>query len=91
VKVDGAQAQTGRFRAQQRERSVEDVGTDDRACERPRDCNLRRGGEIERDAIGNRREGHQALELVIAVGPAAQDLERKVDLGGSELDDFGHE
>ena len=90
VKVDGAQAQTGRFRAQQRERSVEDICTDDRACERPGDCHLRRGGEIERDAIGNRREGYQALELMIAVGPAAQDLEREVDLGGSELDDFGH-
>ncbi len=60
VKVDGAQPQSGRFRAQQRERSVEDIGADDRACERPADCDLRRRGEIERDAIGNRREGDQA-------------------------------
>jgi hypothetical protein len=53
-----------------------------------------RAGDVERKRIAGREgepvadigEHHQAFDLVIAVRPPPEHVQRQIDLGGSELD-----
>src|SRR6185295_16520637 len=46
----------------------------------------------DRERVVDRHGGHDGGKLVVAVGPAAQDLEEQVELGGAaDLDDLGHD
>ena len=59
--------------------------------ERPGDREAVAAGRHGLELVAEVGEGHQHFERVVAIGAAAGDVQRKVDLGGRRLDDrLGH-
>jgi hypothetical protein len=48
-------------------------------CARPNDVENQIIGGLKSKPVAHARKGHKALELVIPIGPATDDLQREID------------
>ncbi len=73
-----------------RERLVEQVCACERGGERARDVDARRRTDRQHQTITLVREHDETVELMIAVGPAAMNLEREIDLDPGDILEHRH-